>query len=177
MVAAVAPDEPAFERVFAREYQRVVTVAFRILADQADAEDVAQDTFAQLARSGRAAGPGAAAWLAVAAAHNALNAIRSRKRRIARELSAFRLHHPLRETGERLADPLAVLDRSETQLIVRAAMLRLPARDAEILALRYGGSTYRELAAALAIDLAQVGTRLARAERAFKKEIERAALR
>jgi len=42
VVAAVSP---AFESLFRSEYARVVGIAHRVLADQAEAEDVAQDVF------------------------------------------------------------------------------------------------------------------------------------
>jgi DNA-directed RNA polymerase specialized sigma24 family protein len=48
--------------------------------------------------------------------------------------------------------------------------------DAVLLALRYAGASYRELADDLGIEPAQVGMRLQRALRAFKGEIERAEL-
>ena len=42
VAAAVSP---AFEGLFRAEYARVVGIAHRVLADQAEAEDVAQDVF------------------------------------------------------------------------------------------------------------------------------------
>lgn len=173
-IACVGTSDVAFEALFAAEYPRVVAIAYRIVADRADAEDVAQEAFAQLARAHHVAAERAAGWLAVAAVHHALNLIRSRKRRIARELADFRLQDPIREHAV-AGDPPAIVDRAHANLLVRAAMLRLPARSAEILALRYGGASYREIAAALAIGVTQVGTRLVRAECALRKELERGA--
>jgi RNA polymerase sigma-70 factor (ECF subfamily) len=164
----------ALERLFAHEYGRIVAIASRILADRADAEDVAQEVFAQCARSGRAELDGASAWLASAAVHRALNLLRTRRRRVAREIREYRLAAAAREARERAADPTSILDREDSRALVRAAMVRLAERDAAILALRYGGSSYREIAAALGIDAAHVGTRLVRAERALRKEVERA---
>ena len=173
MVAAgILPNESAFDRLYAMEYARVAAIAFRVVGDRADAEDVAQETFAQCARSGRAGRPGAVAWLATAAVHHAINLLRSRRRRIAREISEHRLDRSLCEARERSCDPTAILDRDQTRVLVRVAMLRLAERDAVVLALRYSGSSYREIGETLGIDVNQVGTRLVRAERAFRKEIE-----
>ncbi len=158
----------------ASEYNRVVATAQRILGDRGDAEDVAQEIFADCARSHRMHAPGIEAWLCVSAAHRALNLLRGRKRRIARELRAFRLHDPLHRAAEHVEDPLSIIERSDAVYIVRMALLALPRHSAEILALRYAGLAYKELADALGIDITQVGTRLARAERALKKEIEHA---
>ena len=163
----------AFEELFAMEYSRVVAVAYRVLGDRADAEDVAQDVFARILLSARMPAPGT---LSLSAAHRAINLLRSRRRRIARELADETLNRPLRTAIATSADPLAILDGKQRQALIRAVMLRLSRRDAEILALRYGGASYREVAHILSIDTAQIGVRLARAERAFKREVERAGL-
>lgn len=172
VAASIAAQDVPFAEWFAREYPRVVAAAYRVLGERADAEDVAQELFARLARVRRPAPSDGE--LRVAAVRRALNLLRSRRRRVERELANFRLQRSSQEQTEHAADPLAVLAHSERRAMVHAAMVRIAQRDAEILALRYGGATYREIAEALSVDPAQVGTRLARAERAFKQEILRA---
>src|SRR5438093_4299224 len=76
---------PAFEGLFRAEYARVVGIAHRVLADQAEAEDVAQDVFLSFYRTHPADAPYASAWLHAAAAQAALNALRRRDRRPRRE--------------------------------------------------------------------------------------------
>ena len=164
--------EAAFERLFADEYARVVSVAFRITRDAPDAEDVAQDVFAQFARSRGRALDRARPWLYQAAVHTALNALRSRRRRAQREEREFRLREPVDDNSGN-GDPSGIVERRAQALMVRAALLRIGEQHAEILALRYGGLSYREIAEVTGIDAAQIGTRLSRAERAFKREIER----
>src|SRR5256885_9331924 len=75
----------AFERLFRAEYARVVRIAYRVVGDQAEAEDVAQDVFIAYYRAHPADAPYASPWLHRAAAHTALNAVRTRSRRSARE--------------------------------------------------------------------------------------------
>lgn len=159
--------DAAFERLFADEYTRVASIAFRITRDRAEAEDVAQEVFLRVAR-GRRTGV-QPAWLYRAAAHAALNAVRSRRRRALREAREFALRRPL----DPAADPERVAESRAEAAMVRAALLRIGKGAAQILALRYGGLSYREVAEVLQIDAAQVGTRLLRAERALKREIER----
>ena len=72
------------EQVFRDAYPRVVGVAARVLGSRDEAEDVAQEVFLSFARSSVPAGQ-AAGWLSVAAAHTALNHLRSGRRRAARE--------------------------------------------------------------------------------------------
>ena len=168
--------DSGFDRLFAQEYGGVVSVAFRITGDAAEAEDVAQEVFARLARAGRSNRNGVRNWLYAAAVHTALNAIRARRRRRDREAREYRLETAARSGGERENDPAAFAEQQGDRARLRAALLRINPRDAQILALRYGGLSYREVAAVLEIDVAQIGTRLARAERALKKEIKRETL-
>lgn len=176
MVAAttlIDSAEAAFERLFADEYRRITSIAFRITRDAGEAEDVAQEVFASFARSRRRDLDRARAWLYRAAVHTALNAARRRRRKAERELRGFRLQRPLDENDGYAADPQRVVERSAQAETLRAALLHVGPKDAEILALRYGGLSYREIAQATGVDAAQVGVRLSRAERALKREIER----
>ena len=75
------------EQVFRTAYPRVVAVAARVLGSRDHAEDVAQEVFLTFGRSSVPAGE-ALGWLSVAAAHTALNHIRSGRRRASREEAA-----------------------------------------------------------------------------------------
>ena len=159
---------PAFERLFRAEYARVVGIAHRVLADQAEAEDVAQEVFVSFYRAHPADVAYAPAWLHAAAAHAALNALRGRDRRMRREAAhAIPLEAPA--TSD---DPADAAVASETRDEVRAILARLPERSAAMLALRYAGLSYAEIAAALGVRASSVGTLLRRAEDAFRRELE-----
>lgn len=176
MVAAttlIDSAQTAFERLFESEYARVASIAYRVTRDADDAEDVAQDVFARFVRSHHVHAESARGWLYQAAVHTALNVVRTRRRRAERELRGFRLQRPLEALRSHGADPLGIVERRAEAAMVRAALLRVKPQDAELLALRYAGLSYREVAEALNIDAAQIGTRLSRAERALKREIER----
>ncbi|MEV6596156.1 sigma factor [Actinoplanes sp. NPDC051346] len=104
------------EAVFRSAYPRVVAVAARVLGARDEAEDVAQEVFLTFARSSVPAGE-ATGWLSVAAAHLALNHLRSGRRRAAREGSALFRYQPWLTAAEVLA------------LHVRLAGTAVPARD------------------------------------------------
>jgi RNA polymerase sigma-70 factor (ECF subfamily) len=157
-----------FERLFRREYARVVAIANRVLADPEEAEDVAQEVFADLHRLHRPEAHYAAAWLHRAAVHAALNSIRSRQRRARRE-TAYVRDNPAPD------DPAETAVRNAERAMVRRALGRLPRRSAEVLALRYGGLSYAEVAGALGVGVNSVGTMLKRAEARLRREVERAA--
>lgn len=158
-----APADP-FERLFLAEYGRVVAIAYRVLADRTEAEDVAQEVFLDFHRRHSAEAEFAAAWLHRAAAHAALNRIRSRKRRERRE-------HAGSDLTCTLPDPEQEAELREQSRLVREALRRLPKKAASVLALRYSGLSYVEVGAALGVGTGQIGTLLRRAENALRKEM------
>lgn len=162
-----APALPAaFETLFRREYRRVVAIAQRVVRDADEAEDVAQDVFLAFYRKHPADAGYAAAWLHAAAAHTALNVIRSRERRGRRETAHAREH-------DVAVDPAKSAEQAEARAEVRRALARVDERAASLLALRYSGLSYDEIAAALGLRKSSIGTLLSRAEDAFRKEVAR----
>ena len=158
----------AFERLFIAEYPRVVAIANRVLANRHEAEEVGQEVFLQFHRGHDPRAPYAAAWLHRAAWHSSLNVIRGNKRRERREEAVA----PISE--ERVADPQAVLEQSEERRMVRDAMRRMPRKSSAVLALRYSGLSYAEVARALGVSIGQVGTLLRRAEARLRTEVTNA---
>lgn len=76
------------------------------------------------------------------------------------------------EAESRTVDPLAWLVTDERRKFVRVALEKLPARDAEILLLKYGEDwSYHEIAARLGIGHSAVETRLHRARRRLRAEL------
>jgi RNA polymerase sigma-70 factor (ECF subfamily) len=153
------------EEVFRGHYARVVAVAARVLGSRDQAEDVAQEVFLSF---GRTSVPGAEAggWLTVAATHTALNLLRSGRRRSAREEAT--------DDGPTVVPDVAelVITRAE-RTSVRAALARLPHRQAAALVLRHSGLSYAEVAAALDLSPGSVGTTVRRAESVLLKELNR----
>jgi RNA polymerase sigma factor (sigma-70 family) len=152
------------EQVFRSAYPRVVAVAARVLGSRDEAEDIAQEVFLSFARSSVPAGE-APGWLSVAAAHTALNHLRSGRRRASREQRASH-----EDYEQDIAD--AVVTNDERRL-VRAALARLPRRQAVALVLKHSGLSYAEIAAALDLSAGSVGTTVRRAETALGEELNR----
>jgi RNA polymerase sigma-70 factor (ECF subfamily) len=136
-----------------------------VLGSGDEAEDVAQEVFLAFGRASVPSGE-EAGWLSVAAAHTALNHLRSGRRRAAREEAAI--------DGDAVcpdvADTVVTLDERAR---VRAALARLPHKHAVALVLRHSGLSYAEVSAALDLSPGSVGTTVRRAEAALRKELNR----
>lgn len=162
-VGAVRAD---LDEVFRANYQRVVGVAARVLGSRDQADDVAQEVFLSFGRSSVPAGE-ARRWLSVAAAHTALNLLRSERRRASREETAVSTSDAV------LSDVAEAVVTLEERSRVRAALARLPRKQAVALVLRHSGLSYADVAAALGLSLGSVGTTVRRAESALRKELDR----
>jgi RNA polymerase sigma factor (sigma-70 family) len=161
-VAVVRAD---LEQVFRSAYPRVVAVAARVLGSRCEAEDVAQEVFLTFGRSSVPADE-AVRWLSVAAAHAALNHIRSGRRRASREEAVAGGD----DVWPDVADAVVTLDERRR---VRAALARLPRKQAVALVLRHSGLSYAEVAAAVGLSPGSVGTTVRRAESALREELNR----
>ncbi len=155
------------DEIFRRDYQRVVGVAARVLGSRDQAEDVAQDVFLSFGRTSVPAVQ-ARGWLCVAAAHGALNLLRSGRRRASREETAAARGDTVVSD---VADTVVTL---EERTRVRAALSRLPRKHAVALVLRHSGLSYAEVAAALDMSPGSVGTTVRRAESALREELRHA---
>lgn len=163
----VASFEDTFREDFARLFASLFRYLDRLSGDPALAADIAQETLLRL--YGRGSMPDdVRAWLA-AVAHNLLrNQRRQGERRrwlLAARPAALVLPDPAPQ-------PDAALEAGERRTRVRAALDGLTLRDRQLLLLRYEGYSYRELAAALDLAEASVGTLLARAKEAFRRALE-----
>ena len=155
-------DSTAFEELFLRHYAAVFRVLYHLVGSREEAEDLAQETFLALYDQPPATGMGASlvAWLCRVALNRGYNALRGQRR--------------AQQRMERIAEPPAQIDpqaelaRAEDRALVRAVIAKLSERQGRLLLLRYAGLSYAEIAGALELAPASVGTLLARAERAFE---------
>jgi RNA polymerase sigma-70 factor (ECF subfamily) len=161
--AATSPAAPFdIESLFRARFDRVARVVARVVRDPARSEELAVEAFVRLWRTPQAHTPQAEAWLYRTAVRLGLDELRRQTRRQRYEnLLAVVRHNP---TPEQLHAATEEQDR------VRVVLATLPARQAELLLLRSHDLSYSELAAALNIHPASLGTFLARAQKSFRKE-------
>lgn len=162
-------DVASFETLFFRHYDRVYGLLFRLLGNRAEAEDVAQEVFIKLYQkplSGRR-DHNVSAWLYRVATNKGYNQIRGRNRRWLRDLSL------VSDATDAPLDPSEVAARNDSITIIRAALIRLPERQAKLLLLRQMGLSYAELADTCGIASGSVGKTLSRAADAFRIAYEK----
>lgn len=153
-------DESALGAFYDRWADRVHTVAFWILKDRDEAEDVVEETFWQAwrhaSRYDAARAPGST-WLIMMARSRALDRLRAIRRREQWVAKAGALAF---EAGEPSANPAPAL-MEEHQLKVSQALECLPVEQRQVLELAFfGGLSHSEIAAKTAQPLGTVKTRI-----------------
>jgi len=150
------------ETIFHAQYERIARVIARVLRDPARAEELAVEVFLRWSRNPQAQGEDSQAWLYRVAVRTGLDELR-------RETRRTRLRSLLRFVGY-APTPEDVRASREDQERVRVVLAAIQPRQAELLVLRTQGLSYDELACALDLKPASIGTFLSRAEHAFRKE-------
>jgi RNA polymerase sigma-70 factor (ECF subfamily) len=156
-----------FEALFLAHYSRIVSVLRRMLGDRGQAEELASEVFLKLYRQRSTLWPdgNVPGWLYRTATHAGIDALRAAARRNRTEKAAALDGQPNQSAESGLDQML----RAETQQRVRGVLADLKPPHAQLLLLRASGHSYKELAAALEIEVGSVGTMLIRAEAAFEK--------
>jgi RNA polymerase sigma-70 factor (ECF subfamily) len=159
-VAVATPFD--FEATFRAQYERIARVIARVVQDHARAEELAVEVFLKLWKSPQAHGENTEGWLYRTAVRKGLDELRRRTRRnrYERLLGWVRV----------VPTPEQVRAASEEQQNVRLVLAVMLPRQAELLLLRSHGLSYDELASALDLNPASIGTLLSRAQAAFRKE-------
>ena len=164
--AAIPDDAFDFETFFHVHYERIARAIVRVVRDPARAEEIAVEAFWKLWRNPKTAqGSQAVAWIYRTAARMALDELRKESRRVRKESRQV--------NGQPAPTPEEAHSAAEDRDRVRAVLASLDARQGELLMLRSNDLSYAEVAAALDLNPASVGTLISRAQQAFRKEYER----
>jgi RNA polymerase sigma-70 factor, ECF subfamily len=155
--------KPDLESIFESQYERIARVIAGVIKDYSRAEELAVEVFLKWERTPKAQGDGAEGWLYRTAVRMALNELRRERLRSQYE-RVIGLVNP-----RRLSTPHEIYAAQEEQKRVRMVLSVLEPRQAELLLLRGNDFSYQELASALHVNPASVGTLLARALEAFRK--------
>ncbi|MGH2585232.1 MAG: sigma-70 family RNA polymerase sigma factor [Dehalococcoidia bacterium] len=157
----VQRDAEAFARLYDRYTDLVYSVALRVVADPALAQDAAQDVFLRLWRRPEAydASRGRfVSWLVSVARNRAVDEVRMRGRRRVRELGEFSsMEDP---PDGRAEDPQLAVQVQADRVAVRRALAQLPEDQRKALEMAYfSGLTQQEIAEQLQQPLGTIKTR------------------
>lgn len=154
-----------FESLFKENYSRLVDVLARITGNRQQAEELTTEAFWRLHSQPPPAErrENLAGWLFRTATHLGIDALRASNRRVRYEREAGQV-----SAGSAVPSPLDQMILDERRHRVRATLARMKQNRAQILMLRAGGFSYKEIAETFGIKTGSVGTLLARAEEEFE---------
>jgi RNA polymerase sigma-70 factor (ECF subfamily) len=162
---AAGGDEAAFGRLVDRHAQALYRLAFSLIGNAADAEDVLQETFVGAFRGlgGFEARASVKTWLTRILLTQAARLRRDRGRR-------DRMRRPVQPMGQtELAGPDAAVDQ---RIDIQAALLQLTPEHREILVLReFERLGYEEMAQVLGVPRGTVESRLHRARAQLREKL------
>ena len=152
-----------FVELFNGHFHRLYRYLDRLSGDAELSADIAQETFMKLYQRGALPeAPGA--WLVTVATNLFRNAYTTRERRS----HLLKVVPDAQMFADRPIEPAHATDSPDVQRRVRAVLDRMPERERRMLLLRAEGYSYKDIAEALDLRGASVGTLLARAKRAFR---------
>jgi len=151
-----------FDEFFASNYSALTRLIYRIVGDIGWAEELAAEAFWRLHRNPPASDRNLVGWLYRTALRLALDNLKKRKRRARYEAQA--------PGPGAMQSPEDAFGELERQVRVRQVLAALKPEQAALLVLRSEGCSLLEIASILAVNPGSVGTLLARADIAFRKE-------
>ena len=158
--AAAAVAAPSFEEVFPVLVRDAYRVAYRLLGDRSEAEDVAQEACARVYSRWSSVRDHAEPWCVRVASNLALDLLRSRARAVKR--------------NERIAADQGTPSGASTddRLDLYAALAKLPKRQRESVVLRYlGDLSEAQTADVMGCSVGSVKTHSSRGLAALKQEL------
>jgi len=181
LVRALADGDPetqqrALTDLYVRHQRRVMSVAYRVLGNWSEAEDVAQEVFLNLSRSVRSFRGDASfrSWIYRIAVNRAIDSRRRDARRPTSRLpdttAGMELNLPSGRSGTIAPDEGVRRDEHAEQ--VQQALGRLSPKLRAVAVLRYvEGLSYEDLAEVLNCSIGTIKSRLNRAHTALAREL------
>jgi RNA polymerase sigma-70 factor (ECF subfamily) len=151
-----------FEELFRLSYRRLARLLFRITRDFARAEEMASEAFWRLYCKPPARNTNLEGWLYRTGLRLALDHLRNERRRARYEALAAVIGL--------VPGPDKFMEQSDERERVRGVLGKLKREQTGLILLRAEGFRYAEIGAILNLKTTSVGTLLARAEEAFRKE-------
>jgi RNA polymerase sigma-70 factor (ECF subfamily) len=164
-------DPGAFEEAHGRYRSRLEAVAYRIVGNRSDAEDVVQHVFLALPRAAYRGSASLWSYLYRAAVNTSVNLLRSRKRvhGLQQEVTA----QALVQGAPAASEPDSKVFEAEVLAAVAKALLQVKPQHRRVLVLRINhGLSNTEIAEREGIPLATVGTWLRRGREELREMLQ-----
>ncbi|MDI2028875.1 sigma-70 family RNA polymerase sigma factor [Saccharopolyspora sp. TS4A08] len=173
MAAAQRGDGVAFDELVRRHTNTMYRVAYRILADAAEAEDAVQEAWVAAWRSLRHFRNEAAptTWLYRVVTNAALAQVRRRKPTVPIDTSDESMNHLIPDDGTGNPEGHAVRSE-EADLVHRAIATLEPSQRVPLVLREFEGMSYEEIAEVLEVNTAALRSRLHRARLALLTRLE-----
>jgi len=175
-------DDSAFAELVARHQARIITLIYRFVGNEAEAEDLAQEVFLRIYRTRERYQPKArfSTWLYRIAANISLNALRSRSRRRSISVPLTYDSEETQEgrTSQRVEDhrgstPGERLDRAELREQIRDAIDQLPeSQKVAVVLNKYEDMSYDDIASVMGCSTMAVKSLLARARSNLRERLD-----
>lgn len=182
MLALKDGDEAAFAELISRHQSRVVSLIYRFVGDETEAEDLAQEVFLRVFRMRDRYRPKArfSTWIYRIAANVSLNALRARSRRrcVSMPLTFDKSETQEGRTSSHVEDhrvdmPYAPMESRELHEQVQQAVDQLPeTQKVAVILNKYEGMSYEEIAAIMGCSMMAVKSLLARARNNLRERLE-----
>jgi RNA polymerase sigma-70 factor (ECF subfamily) len=157
-------DETAMSDLYDRYADLLLALAYRILGERADAEDIVLEVLERAWREADRFDPSRGSlrtWLAVMVRSRALDQVRAQRRHARVQDAAMRIEEPALTVSPISSDPADDAERGDARRHVMAALRELPDAQREAIELAYyGGLSQSEIAQRLDTPLGTVKTRI-----------------
>ena len=164
-------DPGAFEEAHGRYRSRLEAVAYRIVGNRSDAEDVVQNLFLTLPRTAYRGSASLWSYLYRASVNNSVNLLRNRKR--GDRLSGEVMAQALGSGAPAASDPASQVLEAEVLAALAKALLRVKPQHRRVLVLRIKhGLSNSEIAEREGIPQATVGTWLRRGREELREMLQ-----
>lgn len=177
-----AGDRIAFDRLIVKYQRKIITLCTRMLGNETDGEDAAQDTFVKVYKnianfSGRSK---FSTWLYTIALNTCKNSGTSwwstmwkKSVKLDRTVIDDDGHESQRDLKDTKLMPTKDLERKRKMALLENAIAKLPRIHRELIILRdYEEKSYEEIAAIVGVNEGTIKSRLARARSALEVELK-----
>lgn len=169
-------DMEAFEKLIETHQKRVIGTVAKMLGDEVDAEDIAQQVFIRLWNSAARYEPSAkfTTWLFTIVRNLSFNEIRRRSRHPAASVEREQEEHALQIEDSRAKSPFATILETEMQTAIQAAIDSLPeVQRMAVVLRRYQDVSYEEIGEILKLSVPAVKSVLFRARMDLREKLKR----